>query len=72
MGILSGTNYTPLVADLFLSCYERYFMISHSDDTQADIIETFNSNSRYLDEQLNIKNVTLKKCSLKFILLNCS
>ena len=31
-------------------------MISLSDDTQADIIEPFNSSSRYLDDLLNIDN----------------
>ena len=46
--ILMGTNCTPLVADLFLFRYERDFMMSLFDDTQADIIETFNSTSKYL------------------------
>ena len=37
-----GTNYAPLVADLFLFCYERYFMTSLSDDNQVvNIIEPF-------------------------------
>ena len=43
IGILMGTNGAPLVADLFLFCYERDFMTSLSDDKQADIIEAFNS-----------------------------
>ena len=42
-----GTNCAPLVADLFLFCYERDFMLSLSDNNQTDIIETFNSTSRY-------------------------
>ena len=46
----------PLVADLFLFCYERDFMLSLSDNNQADIIEAFNSTSRYLDDLLNIDN----------------
>ena len=33
------TNCAPLVVDLFLFCYERDFMMSLSDDNQADIIE---------------------------------
>ena len=33
------TNCAPLVADLFLFCYERDFMISRSDDKQADVIK---------------------------------
>ena len=49
-----GTNCTPLVADLFLYCYERDFMDSLNHDNQADVIEAFNSTSRYLDDLLNI------------------
>ena len=49
-------NCAPLVADLFLFCYERDFMTSLSDDNQADIIEAFNSTSRYLDDLINIDN----------------
>ena len=50
-----GTNCAPLVADLFLFCYER-FMTSLSDVEQAEIIEAFKSTSRYLDDLLNIDN----------------
>ena len=51
IGILTGTNWAPLVADLFLFfCYERDFMKSLSRENQADIIEAFNSTSRYLDD----------------------
>ena len=52
-----GTNCAPLVADLFLFCYERDFMKSLSPENQADFIEAFNSTSRYLDDLLNIDNV---------------
>ena len=51
-----GTNCAPLVADLFLFCYERDCMLSPSDNNQTDIIEAFNSTSRYLDDLLNIDN----------------
>ena len=51
-----GTNCAPLVADLFLFCYERDFMLSLSDNNQTDIIEAFNSTSRYLEDLLNIDN----------------
>ena len=54
-----GTNCAPLVADLFLFCYERDFKMSLSDDKQADIIDSFNTTSRYLDDILNINNVYL-------------
>ena len=56
VGIPMGINCAPLVADLFLFCYERDFMLSLSDNNQADIIEAFNSTSRYLDDLLNIDN----------------
>ena len=49
-----GTNCAPLVADLFLFCYEREFMMSLSDYKQADVIDAFNTTCRYLDDILNI------------------
>ena len=52
-----GTNCAPLVADLFLFCYERDFMMSLSDDKEADVVDGFNTTSRYLDDILNINNV---------------
>ena len=52
-----GTNCAPLVADVFLFCYERDFMMSLSDDKQAGVIDAFNTTSRYLDDILNINNV---------------
>ena len=57
IGIPMGTNCAPLVADLFLLCYERDFMKSLSRENQADIIEAFNSTSRYLDDLLKIDNI---------------
>ena len=50
-----GTECAPLVADLFLFRYERDPMMLLSDDKQADIIDAFNTTSRYLDDILNIK-----------------
>ena len=51
------TNCAPLVADLFQFCYERDFMMSLSDDKQADVIDAFNTTSKYLDDILNNNNV---------------
>ena len=51
-----GTNLFLLFADLVLFCFERDFILSLSDNNQTDIIETFNSTSRYLDDLLNIDN----------------
>lgn len=57
VGIPMGINCAPLVADLFLFCYERDFMLSLNKNTQPDVIEAFNSTSRYLDDLLNIDNI---------------
>ena len=59
VGIPMGTNCAPLVADLFLFCYERDFMLS--DNNQSDVIVAFNSTSRYLDDLLNIDNPYLEQ-----------
>ena len=56
VGISMGTTCAPLVADLFLFCYERDFVLSLSEDTQSDVIEAFNSTSLYLDDLLNTDN----------------
>ena len=67
-----GTNCAPLVADLFLFCYERCFMLSLSDNNQTDIIEAFNSTSRYLDDLLNIDNPYFEQTVGQIYLLNFS
>ena len=45
-----------LLLQIFLFCYEIDFMLSLSENYQTDIIEAFNSTSRYLDDLLNIDN----------------
>ena len=57
VGIPMGTNCAPLVADLFLFCYERDFMKSLIKEKRYDLIDSFNSTSRYLDDLLNIDNI---------------
>ena len=52
-----GTNCAPLVADLFLFCYEKDFMMSLADDKQAGVIDAFNATSRYLDHISIISNI---------------
>ena len=49
VGIPMGTYCTPLVPGLFLFCYERDFGMTLSDDKQVDIIDVFNTTSRYVD-----------------------
>ena len=56
VGIPMETNCAPLVADLFLFCYERDFMKSLTKEKRYDMINAFNSTSRYLDDLLNIDN----------------
>ena len=56
-GIPMGTDCAPLVADLFLFCYEKDFLMFLSDDKLTDIIDAFNTTSRYLGDILNINNV---------------
>ena len=70
VGIPMGTNCAPLVADLFLLCFD--LMKDLSNDNQADIIKALNSTSRYLDDLLNIDILILKEWSTKFIHLNCN
>ena len=50
-----GTYCAPLVAGLFLFCYERDFMLSLPSNNQADVVEAFNSTSRYLDDIFKIE-----------------
>ena len=54
VGIPMDTNCAPLVADLFLFCYERDLMLPLSDDNQ--VLDAFNSNSRHLNDLMNIDN----------------
>ena len=55
--ISKGTYCAHLVANLFMFCYKRDFMMSLSDNKQSDTIDDFNTTSRCLDDILNINNV---------------
>ena len=57
VGIQMGTNCAPFVADLFLFCYERDFMKYLTEEKQYDMIDAFNSTSRYFDDLLNIDSI---------------
>ena len=67
-----GTNCAPLVAYLFLFCYERDFMKDLFSDNQADFIKAFNSTSRYLDDLLNIDNPYFEGMVNQIIHPNCN
>ena len=68
VGIPTGTNCAPLVADLFLFCYEIDFVMSLSDDKQAEVIDAFNTTSRYFDDVLKINYVYLTIWLVKYTL----
>ena len=70
VGIPKGTNCAPLIADLFLFCYERDLMMSLSDGKQADVIGAFNTTSRYLDHISNINNVYFDNMVSQYTLQN--
>ena len=56
LGISMGTNWAPLVANLFLLCYKKDFIMSFAEEKQSEVIEAFSSTSRYLYDLLNIDN----------------
>ena len=51
-----GTNCAPLIADLFLYCYERNFMSNLKKSKQFELMDRFNDISRYLDGIFTIEN----------------
>ena len=57
---------------LLLLQIERDFMLSLSENNQTDIIEAFNSTSRYLDDLLNIDNPYFDQMIGQMILLTFS
>ena len=56
VGIHMGTNCAPLIADLFLYCYETDFMSNLQKSKRFDLIDKFNDISRYLDDIFTIDN----------------
>ena len=56
VGIPIGTKCAPLIADLFLYCYERDFMSNLQKSKRVDLIDKFNDTSRYLDDVFTIDN----------------
>ena len=54
VGVPVVAGCAPLVADLFLFCCERDFMLSLSGDDQSGVIEAFSSTSRCLGDLLNV------------------
>ena len=51
-----STNCDPLMADLFLYCYERDFLSNLKKSKRFDLIDKFSDTSRYLDDIFTIDN----------------
>ena len=56
-----GTNCAPLIADLFLYCYERDFMSDLYKSKRFDLIDMFNDTSQYIDDIFTIDNPEFEK-----------
>ena len=56
VGISLGTKCAPLIADLFLYCYERDFMSNLQKLKRFVPIDKFSDTSRYLDDIFTIDN----------------
>ena len=61
VGIHKGTNCAPLIAYLFLFCYERDFMPNLHNSKRYGLIDMFNDTSRYLDDIFTIDNPEFEK-----------
>ena len=61
VGISMGTNCAPLLADLFIYCYEKDFMSDLHKSKHHDLIDMFNDTSRYLDDIFTIDNPAFEK-----------
>ena len=67
VGIPMGTNCAPLIADLFLYCYERDFMSDLQKSKRHDLIDMFNDTSRYLDDIFTIDNPEIWEIYSRYI-----
>ena len=61
VGIPMDTSCAPLLAYLFLYCYERDFMSDLHKSKRRDPIDMFNDTSRYLDDIFTIDNPEFDK-----------
>jgi hypothetical protein len=56
VGILMGTNWSPLLADLFLYSYESEFLQKLVKDKKIHDARAFNFTYRYIDDVLSIND----------------
>ena len=61
VGIPMGTNCDPLIADLFLYCYERDFIFDHQKSKRHDLIDMFYDTFLNLDDIFTIDNPEFEK-----------
>ena len=61
VGIPMGTNCAPLIADLFLFCYEMEIMSNLHKSKRYDLKDMFYDTSRYLDDIFTIDNPEFEK-----------
>ena len=75
VGIPMGTNCAPLIADLFLYCYERDFTSELHKSKRHDPKDMFNDTSRYLDHSLsitlNLRNIVAFDVKQQISLIHC-
>ena len=64
VGISSGTYSAPLIADLFIYCYERDFMSNLQKSKRFHLIDKFNDTSRFLDDISTIDYNAFEKHAL--------
>ena len=55
IGIPKGTKFVPLLAGLFLRAYEANSFHELHKNKDSNLIQTFNSNFRYIDDVLLLK-----------------
>ena len=72
VGIPKGTNCAPLIADLFLYCYERDVMFDLQQSKRHYLIDMFNDTSRYLDDIFTIDNPEFENIFPTYIQQNFS
>ena len=61
IGIPMGANYAPLIADLFLYCYESEYMLRISKSGNSALVDHFNNSFRYIDDILSMDNPLFTK-----------
>ena len=59
VGLPMGTNYAPLLADLFIYSYEADFIQGVLKKNEKKLARSFNFTFRYIDDVLSLNNSRL-------------